>query len=122
VLCRSNFVMLCFSKNAKLPKLFIKLLHISRNSWLNYAEVMVLKLLTLRRSCTEKCPSAVDKVFTLLIHFLINEEVFLLRANCCNNSLSLCVAEKFKNSKSLCIDSLHRTEKRSFLIKNLTCV
>ena len=114
--------MLCFSKNAKLPKLFIKFLHISGNSWLNYAEVMVFKLLTLRRSCTEKCSSAVDKVFTLLIHFLINKEVFLLRTNCCNNSLSLCVAEKSKNSKSLCIDSLHRTEKWCFLIKNFTSI
>ena len=81
MLCRSNLVMLCLCQDSQLPKLLVQLLHECRNSRFDYAEVMVVKFLSLWRTRTEKCTSGINQILALVVHLLIYKEVFLLRSD-----------------------------------------
>lgn len=78
VLCRGDLVVLCLSKHAELPQLFVELLHERGNSRLDRAEVMVFKLLTLRCACTEQRAARVNEVRALIVELFIDKEIFLL--------------------------------------------
>ena len=80
VLCRSYFVVLCLCRNTKFPKLFVHILHERSDPLADGSEVMVIKLLSFRRHCTEECTACKDKVFSLKELLLIYKEVFLLRS------------------------------------------
>lgn len=78
VLRRSNLIVFGFCKDAQFPELFVKIMHEVRDPILQRAEVVVIQFLPLGRLCTEKGAAAVDQVTTLLIQFLVDEEIFLL--------------------------------------------
>ena len=89
MLSGSNLVMLCLGKDAKLPKLLVKVCHIFGDSRLYNTEIVIVHFLTLRRFCTEKGSAGKFQILALLVHFLINKEVFLLRTYCCCNSCNI---------------------------------
>ena len=99
--------MLCLCKDTEFPEFLVKVFHISSNSCLDCTEVMVVKFLSFRSFCTEKCSACINKILSLIVSVLINKEVFLLRTYCCCNSCNIFFAEKMKNLYSLCIYSLH---------------
>ena len=107
MLSRSNFVVLCLCKNAKLPKLLVEISHIFSNSWLDRTEVVVVHFLSLRRHSAEEGTTCHDQVFSLLPHLTVNEEVFLLGTNRGLYTLDLVIAKEFKYTDSLLVESFH---------------
>ena len=107
MLCRSNFVMFCFSINTKLPELTVKILHKIRYSLLDIAKIMILQFLSLRSHSTEQSSACKHKIFSLIIVFFVNKEIFLFRTYRCRNSCSCCISEELKDSQSLFIYDFH---------------
>ena len=120
VLCRCNFVVLGGSEYADLPQRLVQVSHISCNTGLQICEVLVIQLLTLRRHCTEQGTAGHDQVFTLVVHLLVDEEVFLLRTNGRSDLGCGGVAEQAQDADSLLAQCVHGTQQRCFLIQCLT--
>ena len=107
MLSRSNLIMLCLGKDAKLPKLLVKVCHIFGDSRLDNAEIVIVHFLTLRRFCTEKGSAGKFQILALLVHFLINKEIFLLRTDGGANALYVFIAKELEDSHCLLVKSLH---------------
>ena len=122
VLCRGDLVVLCLSKHAELPQLFVELLHERGNSRLDRAEVMIFKLLTLRCACTEQRAACVNEVRALIVELFIDKEIFLLRADGRDDTLCRGVAEKAEDTNGLCAQRFHGAQQRGFLIQHLAAV
>ena len=73
--------MLCLGKDSELPEFLVKIVHELLYLGLDNTEVMVVHLLSLGRLGTEKCSSGVLDIRTLVVHFLCDKEVLLLRTN-----------------------------------------
>ena len=115
VLRRRYLVVLRFRQDAKLPKFFVEVSHKRLDSWLDDAEVMIVKLLSLWRLSAEERSSCVYEVLTLIKVLLVNQEVFLFRSNCRSDPRNFLVSEKLQCSQSLFVENFHRLEKRVFL-------
>lgn len=122
VLSGRNFVMFGFGENAEFPEFLVKIRHVRLNARLDYSEVMVVEFLTLRGFCAEKRSARKDKVFALVVHRLVHEEVFLFGTDRGANAFHVVVAEEFKYSYRLLAQCLHRTEKRSLFVESLAAV
>ena len=107
VLSGGDLIMLGLGKHADLPKLVVQLLHKCGDSRLDSAEVMVVKLLTLGRSCAEKGSAGIYKVFSLIVELLVNKEVFLLGADGGLDRGDILVAEELQHSHRLTVDGFH---------------
>ena len=107
MLCGSDFVMFRFREYAEFPKLFVQLLHECGNAGLDCAEVVVVKLLSLGCSCSEKCSSGVDEVLALVVHFFVNKEVFLLRTYGCFYRCNVLVTEQLQYAECLTVYLFH---------------
>ena len=121
VLCRSNFVMLGFSKYAQLPQLIVQILHEGKNSLFDNAEVVVVQLLATRRFRTEKGTTGVNQVFTFFPHFFIYEEIFLFRTNSAVNADSI-NAEQLQQLAGCFAGCIHGTQQRSLFIQHFAGV
>lgn len=64
--CAGATVMFCFGWNAKLPKLFVKIMHVSSNARLQGSEVMIFHFPVLWCSSAQKSTYAEDQVFLFL--------------------------------------------------------
>ena len=70
-------------------------------------EIMIVKLLTLRRSCAEKGSSAVNEILSLFKHLFINKEILLLGTYCSGYMSGIFIPEGSEYSESLCIYTFH---------------
>ena len=122
VLRRCNLVVLCLGEDTELPQLFVEVLHVLRDSWLDCSEVVIIKLLTLWRLGSEESSSGKDEVFSLLIKLLGNEEVFLLGSHGSSHALDGVVSEELEYSERLLIERFHGAEQRGLLVKSLSAV
>ena len=122
MLCGCDLVMLGLCKNTKLPQLLIEILHISSYTGLDNTKIMVIHLLSLGRLRTKESTSRIYKVLSFVIHFSVNEEVFLLRTDRACNTLYGIVSKKLQNTESLHVECLHRTKQWSLLIKSLATI
>ena len=122
MLCRSHFIMFCLSQNSQFPEFLIQFFHISRNSCLNHAKVVIIHLLSLWRLRTKKSASCKSKIFSLFIHFLCNEEILLLRSYRSTYTFHRIISKQMKDAKRLLIQSFHRTKQRSFFIQCLSAI
>jgi len=122
VLRRCYLVVLCLCRNADFPQLLIDILHKRRDSLADRSEVMIIKLLSLRRHRSEKCASCIDQVFSLLELLSIHEEVLLLRSYGRRNFLGCSISEQSEESQSLFVDRFHGSQKRCLLVKRFSCV
>ena len=68
---------------------------------------MILKLLTLWCGCAEKRASGKDKVGALVVHLLVDEEILLLRADCCGNAGNFRLAQKVEHLYCNAAQALH---------------
>ncbi len=107
MLSGSNLVMLGLGKNAKLPKLFVEVCHVFGDSRLDNAEIVIIHFLTLRRLCSEKSSARKFQILALLVHLLINKEIFLLRSDRGANTLYIVIAKELEDSHCLLVKSLH---------------
>ena len=122
VLCRSNFVVLGCCENAQFPKLFVQISHVIPNSRLQVCKILVIQFLSLWRHCTEQGSASHNQVFPLVIHCLINQEVFLFWANSRSNLGSGGIAKQPQNPNGLFAQNIHRTQQRCFLIQCFACI
>ena len=122
VLSRCYLVVLCLGEDAELPELIVQVLHESSYAGLDYAEIVVVKLLTFGRLCTEQCAAGVLEVRTLLIHLCRNQEIFLLGTDGGDDTFCRFIAEKTQNSESLLAEDLHGAKQRSLLVQRMSAV
>ena len=83
---------------------------------------MIFHLLSLRSRCTEKGSSTEEKILSLHVEILINQEVFLFGTNGGIDSLYCGIAKQAEHSYSLMIESVHRTKQGSLLIQGFTAI
>ena len=115
--------MLSFCKDSKLPQLLVQILHEFLNAGFNVSKVVIFKLLTLWRLGTKKCSACINQILTFFPDRFINQEVFLLRTNCCNYPAHIFIAfKKAENAQGFFSDCFHRTKQRSLFIKSITCI
>ena len=122
VLGRRDLVMLGFRKNAELPQLLVKLFHERGNARLYRPVIMIIQLLALGRLRAEERSAGVHYILALFINAFVDEEIFLLRADGGLDRGHIIVAEKLQHTQSLTVESLHRAQKRRFLIQCLAAV
>ena len=122
MLCRSNFVVLGGSEYANLPQSLVQISHVSSNAGLQVCEILVVQFLSLRRHCTEQGTTGHDQVFTLIVHLLVDQEVFLFRTYSRGDLGCGGVAEQTQNADCLLAQSVHGTQQRCFLVQCFTGV
>ena len=94
-------------QHAQFPKLFIKVIHKCRYSCFDGTEVVILQLLPLWRGGAKEGTSGVDEVGTLVIHFFVDEEIFLLGTDCSCDAGDFIFAQKMKHFYGDIAQSLH---------------
>ena len=94
VLSGGHLVVLGFGEDAQLPKLLVQLLHIGGDPGLDGAEIVVLQLLALGRLGAKEGPAREDQILPLIIHILVNQEIFLLRTYLADDLLYICVTKE----------------------------
>lgn len=72
MLRRSNFIVLRFRHDSKLPKLFVKLLHKLFDARLQRSEIMILQLLCFGRSRAEQRSPCINEILSLQEKLFIN--------------------------------------------------
>ena len=121
VLARCDLVVLGLCRHAQLPELLVELLHVVVHRRTDGTEVMLLHLLALARRCAEERAPGEDQVLALLVILLLDEEVFLLGADCGGDARHV-LPEVRQHLACLRRYGLHRTQKRRLLVKRLACV
>ena len=122
MLCRRDLVVLCLRENAELPELFVQLLHERGDARLDRAEIVVLKLLTLRGACAEQRAAREDQVGALVVELLVHKEVLLLGADRRVDALGGGVAEEAEDAHGLRAEGLHRAQERRLLVEHFAAV
>ena len=121
VLAGCDLVVLGLGVDAELPQLFVKLCHECLDTRTDGAEIVVIHLLTLGCGCTEQGTAGQNEVGTLGVIALVDEEIFLLRADRGGNMLAV-LAEQAQYAASLLGDRFHRAQKRGLLVEDLAGV
>ena len=112
-----HFVVFRFCKHAQLPEFLVQFFHKSCHIGLDYAEIMIIHFLPLRRLCAEKRSSGETQIRAFIIHFLRYEEIFLFRADERDHTLCGIISEEPQDPERLHIQRLHGTQQRCFLIQ-----
>ena len=81
MLRRGDLVVLSLGQNAELPEFLVQILHECSHARLDGAEIMIVQFLSLRRLRAKERPAGVEKILTLVIKRLVDQEIFLLRAD-----------------------------------------
>ena len=122
VLGRSNLIMLGLGRNAELPQFLVQVMHVFGNSWFQNSEIMIFHLLPLRSRSADQRASADQKVFSLQVQLLVNQEIFLFRTYRCAYMGNGCIAEQAEDSQRRAVQFLHGTKQRCLLIQRLAAV
>ena len=122
VLGGSHLIVFRLGEDAQLPQLGVQLLHKGGDAGLDGAEVVVVQLLPLGGLGTEQRPAGVDQIPALLVQRLVDQEVFLLRADRRRHVLDLLAAEQLQHPESLPVQRLHAAKEGRFLIQRLSAV
>ncbi len=122
MLRRGDLVVLRLREDAELPQLVVQVPHERGHARLDDAEVMVLHLLALRRLRAEQGAARVDKVLPLFIHGLVDEKIFLLRPDGCDDAPGVRVAEQAQDAQRLLVDGVHGAQQRGFLVQRFAAV
>ena len=92
-----------FCRNTEFPELFVQIMHVSCNTWLQSSEIVIFHFLSFRSRSTDQCTSAEDQVLSLIVEVFVYKEIFLLRTYGCVDVFDFCIAKKTKNLNSLFI-------------------
>ena len=117
-----DLIMFCLGRNAELPELLIQIMHERRDLRFQDTEVMILHFLSFRRGRSQQSPSAEKKVFPLLIHILVDEEIFLLGSDRRRDPRDILLADQMKDFDGLFAQGFHGAKKRRLLIQRLAAI
>ena len=73
-----HFIVVCLGRDTEAVKLVLEILHVVLNARWDGAEIMIVKLLALRRCRAEQCAARKKQVSTGICEIGIDEEIFLL--------------------------------------------
>ena len=93
-----DLIVLGLGQNAELPEFLVQILHERGHARLDGAEIMVVQLLPLRRLRAEERAARVEQVLALIVKRLVDEEIFLLRADRRAHSPDGGVAEELQDA------------------------
>ena len=110
MLTGSNLVMAGLGRNSKLPEFRVQVSHIFCDPGPQSSEVVVILLLALRASCSEKGASCKPQVLSLSVVLFIYKEIFLLSTDCGDDSLHVVLSEKGEDLYSFIADGLHTSQ------------
>ena len=108
VLARGDLVVPRLDRDAELEHLGLAVGHAGEHALRDRAEVLVFQFLALRRLRAEERPAAVEQVGPGVEEVLVDQEVFLLRADGGEHLLGLGVAEQPQDAQRLVRQRLHR--------------
>ena len=94
VLGRSDLVVLGLGRHAELPEFFVQCVHVLRYLGLEYAKIVILHLLSLRRRGSHQRAAGQKEVFSLLVKVLVDQEILLFRTNRRVHVGDCCIAQK----------------------------
>ena len=114
--------MLGLCEDAELPELLVELLHVSRDSGLDGAEVVVVKLLTLGSLGAEEGPAGELEVLALVVERPVDQEILLLGSDGGDDAGHVGPAEEVKELDRFCADSLHGAEQGGLFVEHLAGV
>ena len=114
--------MLRLGQDAELPQLLVQILHIRRDARTDGAEIMIVQLLTLGRLRAEERPAAQAQILALQIELLVDQEIFLLRADLRVDLLGLVVTEQTQDAHGLTADRVDGAQQRRLFIQRLAGV
>ena len=97
-------------------------MHVSSYSWFQGPEVVIFHFLAFGRHCAKKCSSCEYQIHTFFEVFLVYQEVFLFRTNCCCNTLYLCVTKQVQNLYCLLVKGFHGSKERCFFVQCFAAV
>ena len=119
VLRRGDLVVLRLGQHAELPQLLVEVAHKGRDARADRAVIVVVQLLSLRRLRAEERPAAQPQVLALEVHLLVDQEIFLLRADLRRHLLRLRVAEQAQDAHGLPADGADGAEQRRLFVERL---
>ena len=117
----SNLVVTSLARNTKFEGTNLKVLHEGLNTIWNSSEIVVFHLLVLCRVVTHQCTAGKKQVGTCGIKTLVNKEVLLLPSKVALHFLNV-VIEILAHVGGSHVNSMESTEKRSLVVKGLTCI
>ena len=83
---------------------------------------MVVHFLSLGGLCAEQSTPGVNQILAFVVHFLVDQEVLLLRSDRGANALDILVAKELQNPHGLTVQGLHRAQQRGLLIQCLSTI
>ncbi len=108
VLARGDFVVPRLDRDAQLEQLRLAVGHARQHALGDGAEVLVFQLLALGRHGAEQRPAGIDQVGAQVVEVLVDQEVFLLRADGREDLLGVLVAEQLEDAQRLGRERFHR--------------
>ena len=122
VLCGRHFVVLRLGKDAQLPEFLVQICHISGDSRFDDAEIVIIHLLSFRRHRAEQGPAAELQIFSLFIHFTVDQKIFLLRTDGSPHIFDIVTAEQAEDPHGLLVQGLHGAQQRRLFVERLAAV
>ena len=119
VLTGSHLIVPGLHGHAELEEISLGLEHAGEHPLGDGPEILVLKLLPLRRLGTEERAPGHHEVGAGKKEVAVDEKVFLLRSARRRHLADVLVAEEGQHAASLLVDGLHRAEQRGLLIERL---
>ena len=119
VLTGSHLIVPGLHRHAELEEISLGLEHAGEHPLGDGPEILVLKLLPLRRLGTEQRPPGHHEVGAGKKEVAVDEKVFLLRSARRSHLADVLVAEQGQHAAGLLVDGLHRAEQRGLLIQRL---
>ena len=114
--------MLCLGTNAELPELLVELAHKRLDSRLYRAVIVIVELLTFRRTRTEKCAAGEYKIASAIVKVAVDKELFLLGARIYNDAARFVVAKQTEHAKSFAVERLRGAHERRLFIERFAAV
>ena len=99
----SDFVMLGLGEDAKLPELFVEVIHEIGDLGLDDAEIMVIKLLSFWGWSAKEGSASEHKVFPLFVKVFVDKEVFLFWTSGGLDMIDILVVEVLKDAHGLLV-------------------
>ena len=109
-------------QDAEFPELVVEVAHEFLDPGLDDAEIMIVHLLSLGRSRAVKRPSGKTKIRAKVVHFLCDQEVFLLGPDGGAHIFDGGVPEKLQDPQALPVQRFHGTQKGCFLVQCFAAV
>ena len=101
------FVVLGLGEDAEFPQLVVQVLHKCGNSGADRAKIVILQLLSSGRFSAKERSSRHDQIFALLVEILIEQEIFLFRADLGDDPVYGGVTEEVQDADSLLAHRVH---------------